>query len=370
MTPDLSTAAAAGTARPPVPESQPLPTPASLRARHPLPPAVRASIERTRRAIADVLHGRDGERLVVVVGPCSIHDPDEALEYGRRLAHAAARHRDALCVVMRTYFEKPRTRVGWKGFLHDPHLDGSDDMALGLERARSLLLELSALGLACGAEVLDPLASAYLEDLLSWGCIGARTSESQVHRQLASGLPMPVGFKNATDGNVTVAHDAMAAARRPHSYLGLGGDGRAAVCRSRGNPDVHLVLRGGGGVPNDDPETVAWAAARARREGLRRPVFVDCSHGNSHKNERLQGSVCRRVAAQVREGHRVIGGVMIESSLEAGRQDWSPEAPLAKGVSITDACIDWSETESLLEEIADAARTPARGVHPAVGLPG
>jgi 3-deoxy-7-phosphoheptulonate synthase len=309
-----------------------------------------------RRDIADVVHGRDDRRLVVVAGPCSIHDPDEALEYGRRLSRVAERHADALCVVMRTYFEKPRTQIGWKGFLHDPHLDGSDAMAPGLARARALLVELGSLGIACGAEILDPLAAAYLEDALAWGCIGARTTESQVHRQLASGLPMPVGFKNTTDGNVTAALDAMTSARSPHGYLAVAADGRTAVCRSRGNPDVHLVLRGGGGVPNDDPETVAWAATRARRTGAVRPIFIDCSHGNSHKNHRLQGPVCRRVLDQLRGGHRVIGGIMLESFLEEGRQDWSPGATLQKGVSITDACIGWAETEALLEEIAEAVR--------------
>lgn len=333
---------------------EPLPRPSVLRSAHPVPAEVRSRIERSRRAIADVIHGRDATRLVVVVGPCSIHDREAALEYGARLARVARRHTERLCIVMRTYFEKPRTRIGWKGFLHDPHLDGSDDMARGLTLARSLLVQLGRLGLACGAEILDPLATAFLGDALAWGCIGARTTESQVHRQLASGLPMPVGFKNATDGDVTVAHDAMASARRPHSYLGLGDDGRAGVCRSRGNPDVHLVLRGGGGVANDDPETVAWAAARARREGLARPVWIDCSHDNSQKNHRLQGVVCRRVLEQVRHGHRVIGGLMLESQLEPGRQDWSPGAKPLAGVSITDGCIGWEETEALLDEIAAA----------------
>jgi len=338
---------------------EPLPSPAELRERHPVPPASARRIARARSAIRDVLHGRDTRRLIVITGPCSIHDPDAALEYGSRLARVAARHADRIEVVMRTYFEKPRTRVGWKGFLHDPHLDGSDRMAEGLERARRLLIELGELGLACGSELLDPLTATYLDDLLSWACIGARTVESQPHRQMASGLDLPVGFKNATDGNVAVAHDALVAAARPHSFLALEADGRVAVRRSRGNPDGHLVLRGGGGIPNDDPETVAWAAARARREGLVRPVLVDCSHGNSHKNHRLQGVACRRVLEQVRGGHASIAGLMLESFLEAGRQDWSPEAPLRRGVSITDACIDWPETESLLDEIAAAVTPPA-----------
>ncbi len=336
-------------------DAEHLPTPSELRARHPLTPAMAAAIARSRAAIADVLHGRDDSRFVAVVGPCSIHDADEALEYAARLGRLAQRLSDRVVIVMRSYFEKPRTRVGWKGFLHDPDLDGSDDMPRGIERTRALLVGLAELGVACGSELLDPIAAPYFDDLLSWACVGARTSESQVHRQLASGAPMPVGFKNATSGDISVAHDALAAARRPHSALGVDASGRAVVRRHPGNPDVHLVLRGGAGMPNDDAETVEWAAARARREGVARPIFVDCSHDNSGKDHRLQGQVCERVLALRRRGQRALAGVMLESFLEPGRQAPSPGAALQKGVSITDACIGWAETEDLLERIAESS---------------
>jgi len=335
----------------------PLPSPAELRRRAPLGPAADTAAA-ARAALRDVLHGRDA-RLVAVVGPCSIHDPEAALAYAARLARTARELSDALVVVMRTYFEKPRTRVGWKGFLSDPHLDGRGDPVAGLEGARRLLARIGALGLGCGAEVLDPLAVRYLEDGLAWACVGARTVQSQIHRELASGLPMPVGFKNATDGNVRAAHDAMAAASLSHTHLCLDASGRPAVRRSGGNRDTHVVLRGGGGVPNHDAESVAWAAARARQLGTARPVLVDCSHDNSHKNHRLQGAVCREVLEQVRGGHDAVAGFMLESSLEAGRQDWEPGAALAPGVSITDACIGWEETEALLREAAEAVRARA-----------
>jgi 3-deoxy-7-phosphoheptulonate synthase len=326
----------------------PLPSPRLLRHRLPCPPETATRIRLARGAIRDILYGRDPRRLVAVVGPCSIHDPDQAMEYALRLARLARETHGQLVVVMRTYFEKPRTAVGWKGLINDPDLDGSCDGARGLERARRLLLDINALGLACAAEVLDPMTVPYLEDLLSWACIGARTSESQIHRELASRLPMPVGFKNRTDGNLKTAQDALVTARRPHTFFGIDDDGRPALHRSPGNPDAHLVLRGGGGVPNHDPEVVAWAATRARQLGLVRPVWVDCSHGNSNQNHLLQGSVCRHVLDQVRGGHQVIGGLMLESFLEAGSQPFAPGAELRRGVSITDDCIDWNETEELL----------------------
>jgi 3-deoxy-7-phosphoheptulonate synthase len=337
----------------------PLPPPRLLRHHLPCPPETAARIRRARDAIRDVLHGRDPRRLVAVVGPCSIHDPEQAMEYALRLARLARETRGQLLVVMRTYFEKPRTKVGWKGLINDPDLDGSCDGTRGLERARRLLLDINALGLACGAEVLDPIAAPYLEDLLSWACIGARTSESQIHRELASRLPMPVGFKNRTDGNLKTAQDALVAARRPHSFFGIDDEGAPALHRSPGNPDAHLVLRGGGGVPNYDPEVVAWAATRARQLGLVRPVWVDCSHDNSKRSHLLQGSVCRHVLDQVQGGHRVIGGFMLESFLEAGSQPFAPGVELRRGVSITDACIGWKETEELLRA---AARAAAGGV--------
>jgi 3-deoxy-7-phosphoheptulonate synthase len=255
---------------------------------------------------------------------------------------------------MRTYFEKPRTTVGWKGLLNDPDLDGSCRAERGLEAARRLLLDINALGLPCGAEILDPTAVRYLEDLLAWACIGARTAESQPHRELASGLPMPVGFKNGTSGNLIAARDAMVAAQRPHTFFGIDDDGAPALHRSSGNPDTHFVLRGGGGVPNYDTEVVTWAASRAGRLGLARPVWVDCSHGNSGHDHRFQASVCRHVLDCVRAGHRAIGGLMLESFLAAGRQPVAPSAELRRGVSITDGCIGWDETEELLRAAAKA----------------
>ena len=329
-------------------------SPRRVKAELPLDDAARARVSGTRAAIRDLLHGRDARRLLVVVGPCSIHDPAAALEYAARLARVAARTRDALLVVMRAYFEKPRTTVGWKGLINDPHLDGTCDIPQGLRLARETLLRVNRLGVPCGSELLDPISPQYVADLLAWGSIGARTSQSQTHRELASGVSMPVGFKNGTDGNVEVARDAMIAARHPHSFLGIDADGAAAAVATRGNPDRHLVLRGGD-RPNHGPRDVARAAALVAGEGVARPVLVDCSHGNSGKDHTRQAGVCREVLAQVRGGQGAILGVLLESNLEPGRQDWRPGAPLRYGVSITDACMGWAETEALLEEIAGAA---------------
>lgn len=337
----------------PEPGARLLEPPDAFRARLPAPPALRARIDAARVAIADLLHGRDRSRLLMVVGPCSIHDVDAAIDYGRRLARAAREHEDALLVVMRSYFEKPRTRHGWKGLLSDPHRDGSGDVETGLSLARETLLTLGALGLPCGSELLDPLAPAYLADLLSWAAIGARTCASQTHRELASGLPLPVGFKNPPDGSVAVAVDAVCAARRPHTVLGVDGDGRLATRATPGNADGHVVLRGGA-RPNFEADAVRHAKALAAREGLSRPLLIDCSHANSGKDHRRQAQVCRTALAQVREGEDAILGVMLESQLQPGRQE--AEAALAYGVSITDACIGWEETEALLGEAAEAVR--------------
>jgi 3-deoxy-7-phosphoheptulonate synthase len=316
-------------------------------------------VARARGAIRDVLHGRDPRRLVVVVGPCSIHDPELALEYAERLRPLARELEGELVVVMRTYFEKPRTALGWKGFLNDPRLDGSCDVAEGIRRARALLLELGERGLACATELLDPITPQYLADLISWAAIGARTSESQTHREMASGLSMPVGFKNGTDGYLDAAAHALAAARQRHAFLGVDLYGRAAVVHTRGNPDGHLVLRGGRGGPNHGPEHVARAAALGRAQGIARPVMVDCSHGNSERDPRRQAEVCRAVLAQVRAGERALMGLLLESHLEEGSQPFAPGRPLARGVSITDPCIGMAETEPLLREIAAAVRAAA-----------
>jgi len=338
---------------------EPLPAPAELKARLPVPEATAETVLAARAHIRDALHGRDRRRLVAIVGPCSIHDGEAALDYARRLRTVAERSDDALVVVMRTYFEKPRTTVGWKGLLNDPHLDGRCDVSLGIERAREILLEVNALGMPCASEALDLVTPDYLADLLAWASIGARTAESQTHRQLASGLSMPVGFKNATDGNVAAAGNAMLAAGEPHSFLGVSPDGRASVLKTLGNPDRHVVLRGGSAGPNHDAEFVDAAVRRVSDQGIARPVMVDCSHANSGKDPARQPGVCRDVLAQVAAGQGGILGVMLESNLEAGAQTWKPDGELRYGVSITDACMGWSETEALLDEMAEAVRSGA-----------
>jgi 3-deoxy-7-phosphoheptulonate synthase len=316
--------------------------------------AVRGVVARARAALRDAIHGRD-RRLVAVVGPCSIHDPEAALAYAERLAPVAERVRDDVLVVMRTYFEKPRTTVGWKGLINDPHLDGSCDVQTGLRVARETLLRVGRLGVACGGELLDPLAARFVADLLAWASIGARTAASQTHRELASGLSLPVGFKNALDGSVEVARDAMIAAAHPHTFLGIDAEGVAVAVATPGNPDGHVVLRGGAAGPNHSPRHVEAAGAMAEQVGIPRGVLVDCSHGNSGKDPSRQAHVCRDVLGQARAGQPALLGVALESHLRPGSQPWRPGARLAYGVSITDACIGWDETERLLLEIADAA---------------
>ena len=283
-------------------EAAELPTPGALLARLARTPQVERTVERGRNAIRAALHGRD-PRLVVIVGPCSIHDADSALEYAERLARLARELDDALIVAMRSYFEKPRTALGWKGMINDPRLDGSCEIALGLERARAILLAIGELGLPCATELLDPITRHYIGDLLAWVAIGARTSESQIHREMASGLPMPVGFKNPTSGELAPARDAMLAARSPHRHLGIGADGGFRRIETRGNPDVHLVLRGGQRGPNYGAQDVARAAELTAMLGLARPIVVDCSHANSGHDHRRQGDVLRDVLAQLDAAH-------------------------------------------------------------------
>ncbi len=339
-----------------------LPAPRAVKERLPLSEAAAATVLTGRRAVRDILHGRDVRRLLAIVGPCSIHDPAAALEYAHRLRPLAAEVDDAVVVVMRTYFEKPRTTVGWKGLINDPHLDGSRDVPAGLELARRLLLEINALGLPCATELLDPIVPQYIADLLAWVAIGARTTESQTHREMASGLSMPVGFKNGTDGGIKVALQAMISASHPHSFLGIDADGGVAVVETTGNPDRHLVLRGGAHDANYGPAAIAAAAALLVPEGSERPIMVDCSHDNSSKDHNRQPAVARAVLAQVRAGNQRINGLMVESNLQPGRQDWIPEQPLAYGVSITDACIGWDDTEALLRDMAAAVREPVSAV--------
>ncbi|TXT17416.1 MAG: 3-deoxy-7-phosphoheptulonate synthase [bacterium] len=311
-------------------------------------------MEASRVAISRVLHGND-DRLIVVVGPCSIHDHDQAMRYARELIERTRDLAGELLLVMRVYFEKPRTTVGWKGYINDPHLDGSFAINEGLEKARRLLLDILALGLPVGTEFLDLLSPQYISDLVSWGAIGARTTESQTHRQLASGLSCPVGFKNATDGGIKVAADAIVAARSPHAFMGMTKMGQAAVFETRGNDDCHVILRGGK-QPNYAAADVEAACALLRARGLREQVMIDVSHANSGKEHRRQIEVAAEVAAQVAAGERRIVGVMIESHLHEGRQDIVPGQPLRPGVSVTDACISLEQTLPVMNGLAEAVR--------------
>jgi len=287
------------------------------------------------------------------VGPCSIHDPEAALDYAARLARLSKEVDDRLLLVMRAYFEKPRTTVGWKGLVNDPHLDDSFEVAEGLAIARRLMLDIADLGIGLSTEALDPIAPQYLQDLISWTAIGARTTESQTHREMASGLSSAVGFKNGTDGSLQVALNALQSVASPHSFLGINGAGQVAVMRTRGNPDAHLVLRGGGNGPNYDADSIAAAEAGLVAAGLAPNIMVDCSHANSSKDHDRQPLVARDVAEQIAAGNRSVIGLMIESNIAAGNQPLQPDRKKLKyGVSVTDACIDWETTEELLREVA------------------
>jgi len=320
-------------------------TPAQIKEQFPVDAVHSATVAAGREAARAILCGED-DRLLVVVGPCSIHDPVAAIEYAKRLATLSRKVSDRFLLVMRFYFEKPRTTVGWKGLINDPGLDDSCDLARGIAMARSLLREVAALGLPTATEFLDPIIPQYLADLVSWAAIGARTTESQTHREMASGLSMPVGFKNGTDGGVQVAIDAMGSARTPHSFLGIDQDGVTSIVKTTGNPDGHLVLRGGRNGPNYGPELVSAACAALGKAGLPPSLMIDCSHANSGKNHLKQPEVWRSVLDQRQGGRREIIGAMLESNLRAGSQQPSAN-PLEYGVSITDACIDWETTEAL-----------------------
>lgn len=336
---------------------QSLASPESLRARLPVPPDATAVVRRGREEIAAVLSGLD-DRLLVITGPCSVHDPDAALDYGRRLRALAEDYADDLVIVMRSYFEKPRTTIGWKGLINDPHLDGSHDIGAGLQIARRFLIDIAGIGLPAATELLEPITPQYIAELISWAAIGARTTESQIHRQLASGLSMPVGFKNGTDGDVQVAVDGARAARNPQSFLGIDGAGRAALARTTGNPDSHVVLRGGRSGPNYGSEQIADATALAAKAGLQPYVIVDASHANSGKDHHRQAAVVGELAEQIADGNRGIAGVMMESFLVGGAQPL--EIPvtdaLVYGQSVTDACLSWDTTADLLLRLATANR--------------
>jgi len=333
---------------------RPLTTPALLQEKLPASDAVLATVLQSRESISNVLHGRD-DRLVVVVGPCSIHDHDQAMAYARLLKVQADALKADLVVVMRTYFEKPRTTVGWKGYINDPHLDGSFSINEGLGLARALLLDVLGLGLAVGTEFLDLLSPQFISDLVSWGAIGARTTESQSHRQLASGLSCPVGFKNGTDGGVKIASDAILAAQSVHAFMGMTQMGQAAIFETTGNDNCHVILRGGK-VPNYSAADVNAACNLLKGAGLTEQVMVDVSHANSSKDHLRQMTVCSDVAEQVSLGERRIMGVMIESHLNEGRQDLIPGVSLRSGVSVTDACISFEQTIPLLGSLAQAVR--------------
>jgi len=315
-----------------------------------------------RQTIHRILHGAD-DRLLVIIGPCSIHDYDAAMEYARKLAREAGRHADDLVVLMRVYFEKPRTTVGWKGLINDPRMDNTFRINEGVRLARKILLEINELGLPCATEFLDTITPQYTADLIAWGAIGARTTESQVHRELASGLSCPVGFKNGTDGNMRIAVDAIRAANSPHHFLSVTKSGHTAIVSTMGNEDCHVILRGGKS-PNFDAASVEAACEEIAKAGLAARLMVDFSHGNSRKQYKLQMEVCDSVAAQMAAGEERIVGVMVESHLVEGRQDLSPDKPLTYGQSVTDACLGWEDSVAVLEKLAAAVR--ARRVAEAV----
>jgi 3-deoxy-7-phosphoheptulonate synthase len=334
---------------------RPLLPPAILMEEIPAGPEACRVVEQGRREVAAILNGQD-DRLLVVVGPCSIHDPVAALEYARRLRGVAEEYRRDLCVVMRVYFEKPRTIIGWKGLINDPHLDGSYAINEGLRIARRFLRDVVSLGLPAGTEFLDPITPQFIADLVSWGAIGARTVESQVHRELASGLSMPVGFKNGTGGTVNIAIDAVRSSAHPHHFLSVTKQGVSAIVSTGGNPECHLILRGGSSGPNYSAQHVSEAVGVLQKNGLAPRVKVDCSHANSGKNHEKQPVAVADICAQIAEGSGGVFGIMLESFLLDGRQDHEPGCTLEFGKSITDACMSWERTEPLFPQLAGAVR--------------
>jgi len=328
--------------------------PATLLEELPLGEAREQEVVKGRQEVVDVLSGKD-PRLMVVVGPCSVHDPKAALDYARRLSAEARKLKENLLVVMRVYFEKPRTTTGWKGLINDPHLDNSGDVNAGLRIARKLLLEVLDAGLPIGCEFLDPITPQYISDAVAWGAIGARTSESQTHRQLGSGLSMPIGFKNRTDGNVQIAVDACRAAAAPHAFAGIDDAGMPAILHTTGNPDCHIILRGGHGEPNYHAPQIEDALVTLGVAGLPERLVVDASHDNSGKDPEKQFFAAGEIADQIADGNKAIVGIMLESFIAAGNQKLVPGEPLVYGQSITDACISWEDTVTTLGRLAAAA---------------
>jgi 3-deoxy-7-phosphoheptulonate synthase len=335
-------------------EIRELVTPHQVMSEHPCTDAAAATIAQARKGLQDILHGRD-DRLAVVIGPCSIHDPVAALDYARRLQEQRERFKGELEIIMRVYFEKPRTTVGWKGLINDPYLNGSFRINEGLRIARDLLVRINQAGVPAGCEFLDVISPQYIGDLVSWGAIGARTTESQVHRELASGLSAPVGFKNGTDGNVKIAVDALLAARQKHHFLSVHKSGQVAIVETRGNDDCHIILRGGK-TPNYEAAAVQAACEQLAKAGLPERLMIDCSHANAAKDYRRQAEVAADIARQIAGGERRIVGVMIESHLVEGRQDLTPGRALTFGQSITDACLGWDDSVKLLGTLAEAVR--------------
>ncbi|KAJ2710010.1 3-deoxy-7-phosphoheptulonate synthase [Coemansia spiralis] len=347
----------------------PLIPPNILQLDHPLSERSENVIARGRKQASEILRRKD-DRLLVIVGPCSVHDAGAAVEYAKRLKELADELEDDLCIVMRVYFEKPRTTVGWKGLINDPDLNDTFQINKGLRLARGLLCEITDLGMPAGCELLDTISPQFLGDLFSWGAIGARTTESQLHRELASGVSFPVGFKNGTDGNAGIAIDAIRSASHPHHFLGVTKSGLAAITVTRGNPSCHIILRGGNSGPNYGAEWVARISAQTTKAGVVDNIMIDCSHGNSSKDHRNQPKVCSDVATQVAAGSRAIMGVMIESNIVEGRQNIPSEADggpkaLKYGQSITDACVSWEQTTPMLRELAAAVRTRRSAALPA-----
>lgn len=334
---------------------KPLIPPAVLMDELPLGNKASETVVNARSQTDSILHG-DDDRLLVVVGPCSIHDTVAALDYAERLCKISQTFIDELCIVMRVYFEKPRTTVGWKGLINDPNLDDSFDINSGLRKARNLLLELANMGLPAGTEFLDTISPQFIADLISWGAIGARTTESQIHRELASGLSMPVGFKNGTNGNIQIAMDAIGAACHPHHFLSVTKQGISAIVTTKGNSSCHLILRGGNNGPNYAAKDISSSAKSLRDSNLPHRVMIDCSHGNSNKDHAQQPVVASDVAEQLTSGSQEIFGVMIESHIEEGKQSYSPDKALVYGQSITDACISWHTTEDVLETLAESVK--------------
>jgi 3-deoxy-7-phosphoheptulonate synthase len=329
-------------------EVTPIIAPEDLKQVFPLAASDAAFVNASRNAIKAILHGED-QRLIVVVGPCSIHDPKAAMEYAQKLAVLADRFKEKMLIVMRVYFEKPRTTVGWKGLINDPDMDGTHSISKGLGIARQLFNAITKLRLPIASEMLDPITPQYLSDMISWGAIGARTTESQTHREMASGLSFPVGFKNGTDGGLKIATDAMAAACRSHSFLGINYQGRSSIVETAGNPDVHIVLRGGNDAPNYLPEDIAATIELLKKNQLPPSIMVDCSHANSYKDHERQGEVLDNIITQLLTGTTAINGVMLESNLNAGSQSIPDDlSQLQYGVSVTDKCVDWKTTEELL----------------------